>query len=247
VDAGFEGTGYPYDGGQGVLFNVQRAPLNDERVRRALVAATDLTDSTQKATSGAAPIVDTYFLKGSPYYNAKVEQHTNDLKAAQKLVDQYVAEKGGPIKATFLLTSSLTAWGAPLQQQWSRLKNVEITLDVQPATATITRLNTKNFDMAIFQLLGNVGEDMYNRLGSKGAQNFGGVNDPVLDKSLDEARAAVQVADRKKAFDAVTQRFYDQAYGLLLFRVGADSLILGKSVKGGNDLQDVTQFWVSSK
>src|SRR5262249_8803621 len=99
------GTNYGYapaGGGIEVALNENVGPLNDVRIRQALVLATDLNDLNLKATGGVGHVVDTFFVKGTPQYNASVRQGTNNLKAAQKLIDQVVAEKG-PITLTFSL------------------------------------------------------------------------------------------------------------------------------------------------
>src|SRR5262249_31327648 len=126
--------GYPEaGGGADIAFNLAVPGLDDVRIRRALVLATDSKDINLKAAGGAATMVDTFFAKGTPYYNPKVVQKQNDLKAAQKLVDEYVAQHG-PQTFTFYMCDSCSQFGNPVAQQWARLKG--ITINIQPITST---------------------------------------------------------------------------------------------------------------
>jgi ABC-type transport system substrate-binding protein len=86
------------EGSLGVTFNMSRTPLDDVRVRQALVLASDVDDVNAKAFAGAATPVDTWFPKGSPMYDPSLVQKTDNLKRAQKLIDAYVVERG-PAKA----------------------------------------------------------------------------------------------------------------------------------------------------
>src|SRR5262249_3658512 len=119
-------------GGDDVAFNERAPGLDDVRIRKALVLASDSADLNTKATGGTAPMVDTFFVKGTPYYNPAVRQVTNNLAAAQKLVDSYVAEKG-PVTITFSLIVGRKAWGEAQLQQWSRLKGITIKEDLIPS------------------------------------------------------------------------------------------------------------------
>src|SRR5262249_7833044 len=90
----------PAGGGIVVALNQATPALSDIRIRKALVLSMDPKDLNEKATGGVGQVVDTFFVKGTPMYNPKVRQESNDLKKAQQLVDQYVAEKG-PVNLTF--------------------------------------------------------------------------------------------------------------------------------------------------
>src|SRR5262249_49413880 len=109
-------------GSLALAFNTTRAPLDDVRVRTALLLAYDPADYNTKVNDGLLPIADTWFTKKSAFYSKSIKQTTNDLAAAQKLIDAYVAEKGGPVKITILGSSTLAPNYTALQQQWSRLK-----------------------------------------------------------------------------------------------------------------------------
>ena len=63
----------------------------------------------------------------------------NNLAKAQKLVDQVVAEKG-PITGKLITATTFQLWFTALQQQWARLKGVDIQIDPVSNTVAGARL-----------------------------------------------------------------------------------------------------------
>jgi peptide/nickel transport system substrate-binding protein len=70
-------------GGNAYLYQNQKAPTDDVRVRRALSLAADLGNANEQAAEGAETMADTLFPEGSPFHNDGLKQQTNDLATAQ--------------------------------------------------------------------------------------------------------------------------------------------------------------------
>jgi peptide/nickel transport system substrate-binding protein len=190
--------------------DINQAEVPDLRVRQALVLATDPDEINTKASGGTAVPFTTFFEKGSTFYNPDLVQKHNDLAAAQKLIDAYVAEKG-PVKLTLPAPDILIGKAQALQQQWQRLKDVEITLQQMTTQAYIAARNAGNFQINITSGPSNIPtypEDWNTYFRTGGTWKS---SDPELDKLLDAGLGATSVDDRKKALDAIAQRILDQA------------------------------------
>ena len=102
-DSGFPINGVQVPGSVAVVFNVSRGQLNDPRVREAFALATNRKDFLAKTSLGFKPYIATsWYDKRLPRYASSQEVPAFDLKKAQGLIDQYVAEKGGPVKFSIL-------------------------------------------------------------------------------------------------------------------------------------------------
>jgi ABC-type transport system substrate-binding protein len=235
----------------GIFFNFNRPPFNDARVRSALVLAADLDDMNAKATGGSAAVVTTYFTKDSPYYNPAVKQRTNNLAKAQKLIDSYVAEKGGPVKGTFLLSQNIANFGLPIQQQWARLKNVDIAIDQVLPTQASQASAAKNFDMT-YQGVGNGCDVLTNQVRTGSATNYGSYSNSEVDSELTECLTTANVAKRKAALDKVTETLFSDAFALFTHR-NFSSTLVSKRLHGvalvddpNASYADLTNAWLSA-
>jgi peptide/nickel transport system substrate-binding protein len=233
VDAGYPSYKVFNDGGSGVLYNVSAAPLNDVRVRRALTMAANLKDIGLKASAGLAVVPTTYYVKGSPFYNASVKQAPYDLKKAQKLIDEYVAEKGGPVTFPLTYSDSLKDWGTALLQSWAQLKNVNVVNDMQPATASMAAIRNGRYAATIgtLPLPASYPETFYQYFTTGLSGNTQKVANAKLDALTAAARDDVSDASRKRALDKITAEVMEQDYATLLYR-NTNYTVTQKYVRG---------------
>jgi peptide/nickel transport system substrate-binding protein len=232
-DAGFKAYGVLQPGGLSVQF-VQQAPLNDLRVRKALVMAANLNDMNQKASNGVAQPVSTYFTKGDPFYTATAKQYPYNLKQAQQLIDEYVAEHGGqPVAFSLLYSPSVKLWGDAVLQSWAQLKNVNVTPDFQSATQSPVLTSTGRYQAALTSTVSPAyyPETFYRVLHAGLSSNVQKWSDPKLDAILDAGRTAVSVDARKKSIDNITKYITDNAMYLMLFHNQVQTYVQ-KNVKG---------------
>jgi ABC-type transport system substrate-binding protein len=223
-DAGFTCQAVAQYGGTGVGFNVTRAPFDDVRMRRAFALATDMKDLSEKVTAGYAQPVTTLFPKGSPFYDKSLAQKTDDLAAAQKLVDAYVADKGAPKPIDFVMATGFRAFGLVLAQQWARLKGVNVTVNEVPSGVAGTATINGNFDIAAVGLQGVDPDDggnssLYSRMRTGSSGNVTRFSDPNVDSLLDHARGTTDDAVRKADYAKVVRTLFDQVPMIPVYRV----------------------------
>jgi peptide/nickel transport system substrate-binding protein len=216
----------PISGGQGLIVNVRKAPLDDVRVRRALLLATDIEDLNKKVNDGDAAVIDSFFTKDSPFYSASTARPRTDLAAAQALIDQYLAEKGGSINLELLGTATSRVQNQSLQQRWSQLKGVKVSVQTLEPTAFVARQGRGEFDLAGSAIAGVDPEPtMSLSLETGSALNFGGFSDRALDKAIQDGRTATTVDQRAAAYRTLDKVFWEQVPLIPTFRLPYASVV----------------------
>jgi peptide/nickel transport system substrate-binding protein len=213
----------------GIYYQFAQAPYNDVRIRQALILATNPVDANLKSTAGAAPIAGgkgtAFYPKNSPFFDASVNQKMNNLAAAQKLINNYIAEKG-PISGTQQLicptNSFLVNLGTALQQQWSKLSGITIQLSVAATSAAAILAYSKGqFGVAItLDPAWLYVQDAYAALYSTSPANVTHYNNPKMDALITAGRGYQDIAHRKSYMNQMGQLLYnDAAYGRIYFVV----------------------------
>lgn len=225
------------------FLNLRKAPMNDVAVRRAFAAALDYEQIAKQVLDGIYTTPIGLFPDVVPY--AKPTQHT-DLVGAGRLLDQagWRAGKDG-IR----------------QKGKTRLSIRLLTYPQQPDTATIAvamqaQLKQAGFDVHIDEVPNNydamakpatwdVGLSFDGTLGytydpiaplrdfltSKGAHNFGGVKDSLLDQAVTALQASSDEARRNSLLAAVQQRIAANAYTVIVAQ-RASPAVVGEEVAG---------------
>lgn len=194
-------------------FNI-RPPFDDLRVRQAMVLASKVSDLPEKVVPGSVAVT-TFFPEESAMYDPDVVQDSDDLEAAQALVDEYLAETGeSTIEGTFLTPNNSTStWGLAVVQNLNRLDHVNFEVDQRDLAAFATARSAGEFDLTYnySPAPGTATEEYRNQYYTGGTGNIGNFSDPALDKLLDETRGAATVEDRKAALSQITAELFDQA------------------------------------
>jgi peptide/nickel transport system substrate-binding protein len=218
-EAGFDQKFVGLFGGTAMQFNTALAPTDDPRVRQALVAAFIPDDANAKATDGNSKTVDTFFPSDSPFYNQSVVQATNDLPRAKQLIEEYVAEKGGPVSIHLVGYPQLQSWFETVAQQWEAIGNVDVTVDIQELTAAQKARFDGAFNATIISITGQDPEpSLTNALTTGSSENFMKYSNPTVDQALLAGKATADVALRKTAYDTVTTELFKDAPLVILYR-----------------------------
>lgn len=216
---GYKFTGPPLMGGTGLYLNMGSAPTDDLRVRQAIALAIDLQDANLKAADGNAEMASSLFPKGHPYYVEGLTQKTNDLTKAQALIDQYVAAKGGPVQLQFVVSAPVQAWGEVAQQQISRLKNVNVRMQVVDAATGIASLRAGTYSINFYSVQGLDPEpSMSNAFVTGASLNYNKMANSSMDFWLTRGRATTNVAERARAYEEVQKILIDQVPEVFLYR-----------------------------
>jgi peptide/nickel transport system substrate-binding protein len=232
VNQGVEVLLPPISGGQGNVFNVTAPPLDDIRVRRALALATDIEDLNDKVNNGGAPVVDTLFVEESPFYEPTLTAPAHNPEEAQALLDEYIAENGGPVELDIIVTETARLLVETLQQQWTGLDGLEVTVTVLDTAEYQRRLLAKEYSVGGSAVFGVDPEpNMYDFLHSESANNRGGFVSPAIDEALQAGRVALDLEERREAYLRFQEAFWEELPFILTFRL-ANATAVADRVEG---------------
>jgi peptide/nickel transport system substrate-binding protein len=226
-DAGYEL--YPVAvPGQSVQFflNTSLAPLDDLRVRQALLYATDRTALVSAVFGPTSPVATgplSAVTRGAD--KSLAGRYPFDLDAARRLLSEAgwrdanndgILEKNGTplaLKGVLMSWGELPAIGTILQAQW-REAGIDLQLEplAYPAALEAGRAGTHH--LMPFVLSGTDPNLLSNFFHSRnlGGFNFAKVNDPEMDAWLDEASREGDWGKRSDLYGQAQQRIMDQAW-----------------------------------
>lgn len=223
ADADFSLHAVPIPGQPAQFFlNTQNQPLDDVRVRKALLYATDREGIVQTIFVNTSPAAFGPLSAATCGYNAAVrELYAYDPAKAAALLDEAgwldndkdgVREKDGmPLQ----LTMALGRWGFNpemaqlLQSQWAQV-GVELKAEVVPYPALLEAGREGSHHLIGFNLFGRDPNLLWTFYHSNGGFNFSHVADQVLDGLLDQA-AVITGSERDVLYAEIQQRIMDQA------------------------------------
>ena len=246
-----------------VVFNTQKKPFDDVRVRKALLLAIDRWGGSQ-ALSRISTLrsVGGVIRPGSPYATpeeelVKLPGFGKDIKAARAEAKRLLAEAGVPnLKFTLHnrnLAMPYTPAGIFLVDQW---RQIGVTAehkqsDTAPYLAT---MNAGNHDVAIdfsnlFMDEPSLGLAKYLSVG-RAPENRSRSTDPELDKLYDAQVRELDPTKRKDMIKAFEKRLFEQAYQqplLWWYRiVPTHKTVMGWKMSPSHNLgQDLAEVWLN--
>jgi peptide/nickel transport system substrate-binding protein len=173
-----------------VVWNTQKGPLADPRVRRALTLLTDRERFLRLAFAGhARPMTGPYAL-GSPSYDQAIRPLPFDPKTARALLDQAGVRH---LKIGFLLTagSRTVEQLATLLKEDLERAGVELDVETVDFAVQLDRLRRHAFEASSLQWTLSIEQDNYNMFHSSQAdhgQNYGGYKSARADALLEKIR-----------------------------------------------------------
>ncbi len=188
----------------GVQLNTSIAPTNDIRVRKAI----QLTlDAEQIGAAFGAKAQLQIWPKGSPYYDPNFKYPKRDLKAAQKLIDEYVAEKGD-VRLVYDYPPAADLAAEVVKAQLERLQHVTVALGpaaTGPAYTARVASNQLNITYNALPGDGTPEPVLYSAYHCPSspttyALNFGRYCNPEVDKLLEQARQTSSMAEQIKLY-----------------------------------------------
>jgi peptide/nickel transport system substrate-binding protein len=216
-EAGFGLYQSPLSGGGIFLFNTARAPFDDVRVRRAIQLGLDRNALNDLVQRGLADVAATIAAEGTPFYEPSIALPEPDPAEAQRLIDEVVAEQGGPI--TFMITTNpqtqaTTEGVLTLLSQYDGLE-----ISIQSVASPATEVVPGNFDMSVWGVFFIDPEPrFYDLMHSASGGNWGKYSNPEVDAALDVARVSQDPAERAEAYAIVQQILVDEAPFIMPWR-----------------------------
>lgn len=181
------------------VFNTKVEPLDDVRVRQALVMALDRKKFSQAITNGLARPASNPYGDGSWVKCKDDGALPEDVNKAKALIKEY----GKPVKFKMLFTATPRgrANGQVLQQFW---KNVGAEMEIEQVDqATIPpRAFQRKFDVTPWRIVDFPDPDvqMFANFYSKSPLNLANFTNAELDKALEGARTTADEAKRTEYY-----------------------------------------------
>ncbi len=197
------------------LINVTRPPLSDLNARKAVALAVDRDRLNQLANEGTSRLADQVFDTKIMGYLPNLKYPKQNIEESKKLVEAYKAANGGQF--TFEIQSTFDQSTQALFQEVKRqLAVVGITV-VLPSPVDQATIISKAIGGGVdsFGWRNYPGQDpdtLYVWFYGKSVVNFNKVDDPIINKALDDGRTTSDPELRTKAYETFNKRMTDQLY-----------------------------------
>jgi peptide/nickel transport system substrate-binding protein len=246
-----------------VVFNTEKKPFDDVRVRKALLMAIDRWGGSQGLSKiSTLRAVGGVIRPGSPYATpeadlVKLPGFSKDIKASREEAKRLLKEAGVPdLKFTLHnrnLAMPYTPAGIFLVDQW---RQIGVTVehkqsDTAPYLAT---MNAGNHDVAIdfsnlFMDDSSLGLAKYLSV-TRAPENRSRSKDPELDSLYDQHMRELDPAKRKALIQAFEKRLFEQAYQqpLLWWHriVPSHTVVMGWKMSPSHNLgADLAEVWLN--
>lgn len=228
------------------VINTKVAPLDDVRVRQALVMALDRKKISQALTNGLARPASNPYGDGSWVKCKDDGALPEDPKKAAALIKEY----GKPVQFKMLLTATPRgrAFGQVYQQLW---KNVGAEMEIEQVDQAQfpPRAFQRKFDVIGWRIVDFPEPDvqMYANFFSKSPLNLAGYTNPELDKALVDARVTPDEGKRIEYYCAASRIINQNATWFWTFQNTYYAIAKAKvkgvpKLYGGNI--DVSNAWL---
>jgi peptide/nickel transport system substrate-binding protein len=209
-------------GGQGVvILNTRRKPFDNIKVRQAVAYALNKQELTEAMFRGWGRPVNQNFTPTSPWY-LKVKGWSMDLNKSRQLLSEAALAGGFKTSATVGNGYGLPAVAQVYQAELRRV-GIDVALQVYDIATWAKRIDSGDFDMENTGYFAKVDPDdaYYRYLHSNGGawQLSGFLNNPELDRLLDEGRVEADTAKRKAIYEKVVAIVQNEA-SMIIFGSG---------------------------
>jgi peptide/nickel transport system substrate-binding protein len=207
----------------GLMLNTQRPPLDDVRVRQALLFATDRAAIVQAIFGGESPVASgplTAVTFGHDPSLAKRYLYNADEAASLLTEAGWTDSNGDGIRERdgqpLTLDAVLMTWGAVpevaqlLQSQWAKL-GVELRTQTLTYPAALEAARAGKYHLIPQNYSGSDPDLLWAYYHSGTPFNWSKVSDPALDSLLDKARSTFDPAQRTALYAQAQQRIMELA------------------------------------
>lgn len=218
--------------------NLTSAPLDDVRIRRALMHAMDRDLLIDTFRSGLTEKASSQFESNSRWY-VETDYPDFDMAEAQRLVAEYEAENG-PV--SFTMTSSnrsSTSEVVEFMISFWEEAGFDVELELIDPGSIVSRVITDDFQLMTWAQFGNADPDSaYVFFHSQGGANFLNWSNhsiPELDAAWDLGRSTDDFDTRAQAYATIQQIFADEVPLLWIDHLsGSEAVVSSAEVEGLN-------------
>jgi peptide/nickel transport system substrate-binding protein len=197
------------------MLNVSKAPFDDILARQAVAAAGDANEVNQIRNKGINTIASGPFPPDNAAHLTRVPR-THNVKKATALAKEYEQKHGQPISFEYLATTDPEQIAtAQLVKEQQAKAGIQVSIRSLDQSALINEVLAGGFQSAGF--LNHDGGDpdtQYAWWHSGSPVNFGRINDPDIDRILDDGRVETDPAKRIALYKDLNRVFAKQLYNL---------------------------------
>lgn len=198
------------------MMNTSIAPFDNKIARQAVVAAVDMDAYNQTQNLGILTNANGPFAPGEIGYEEDTGWPGYDPELAKDLVAQYESETGQPFEFTLLSTPDPgTLKAVQIFQQMFIKAGMDVQLRQVEQATLIDEAIAGNFQMLDWRNHpGGDPDGQYDWWKSGSVVNFSKIDDPEIDRLLDEGRATADRAQRQEIYGQISERFASEQYNL---------------------------------
>jgi len=195
-------------------FNLEREPLNDSRVRRAISYATNREEIIQAVYDGLAtvgtplpPALSEWYLKPS-----ELKTYEQDYEKARELLQEAGYEDGIKFSVTVSPTLQTALQIAQVLQQQLKPAGINMELNTVEWGTFLDAWRNSDFDSFASLNGGSFDPDgyYYRTFHSDGSTNVFNYSDPVMDDLLEKGRVTTDLEERKEIYDRIQKRLVEE-------------------------------------
>jgi peptide/nickel transport system substrate-binding protein len=198
-----------------LMLNSGKPPFDEKIARQAVASAGDAREVNEIRNRGLNTIATGPFPPDNDAYLEGIARKP-DLKRAKRLNEQYEQEHGAPISFEYLTgpEPDLVAIAQLVKEQQAKA-GIEVSIRTIDQAGLINEVLAGNFTGAGFRNHpGGDPDTQYVWWHSGSPVNFGRINDPEIDRLLDEGRSETDPDKRTKIYQDLSRRFADEVYNL---------------------------------
>ncbi|MGI9576652.1 MAG: ABC transporter substrate-binding protein [Microthrixaceae bacterium] len=206
-----------------LLFNSGKAPFNNILARQAAAYALDREEMRQVVYLDINEIASGPFAPGVMGYLEDTGMPEHDLEMAKDLVAQYESETGEPFEFTAVILNTGTSIQTAqfVQEQF---KQAGITMNIRQVEQAAEIDTALGDDWEMLDWRQHPGDDpdtQYIWWASGLPTNFNKMEDPEIDRLLEEGRVETDPAKRTEIYEELNRYFAEQLYNVWTVWVNA--------------------------
>jgi peptide/nickel transport system substrate-binding protein len=191
-------------------------PFSSKTAREAVTVALDRERLIEVRGLGIPTIADGPFAPGSPGYLEEPGFAAHDPERARELVQQYQDEEGEALDVTISHTPDPeNVATAEMIQEMLQEVGIQTRLERIEQAQLINTALGGGYDLLLWRNHpGGDPDTQYVWWRSGYPTNFGRINDPEIDRILDEGRSETDAATREELYQELTQVFAEELYNI---------------------------------